>query len=104
VTDKTEIIVHAWHVWESSGGFDWAVTSNARDVEILTNAHENAAAVYGATSSTLCTLKVTGYRDSETARQNITDFLEWGIQDAIEVGRLGHIISRFNNEPPEDEQ
>jgi hypothetical protein len=99
---KTEIMIHAWHVWESSGGFDWAPTTGeyaAADIEALTNAHDEAISIYGATSSTLCTLKVAGYSPNEQDRQSITDFLEGQLQDAIEVGRIGHIISRFNNEP-----
>jgi hypothetical protein len=100
---KTEIMIHAWHVWESSGGFDWAPTTGpyaAADIEALTNAHDEAISIYGATSSTLCTLKVAGYGNGNVfARQRITDLLEGQLQDAIEVGRIGHIISRFNNEP-----
>jgi len=101
---KTEILIHAWHVWESSGGFEWAPTTSTADVEALTNAHEDAASIYGATSSTLATLKVAGYSATDwKIRQNITEFLEGGIQDALEVGRIGHIISRFNNEPLEED-
>lgn len=100
---KTEIIVHAWHVWESSGGFEWAPTTSATDVEALTNAHEDAASIFGATSSTLLTLKVAGYSSTDLdARLCITEYLDGELQDAMEMGQVGHIISRFNNEHTTD--
>jgi hypothetical protein len=104
---KTEILIHAWHVWESSGGFDWAPNTGEygdSDVEALTLAHEESISIYGATSSALVTLKVAGYANTDEARQSITDLLEGELQDAIEVGRIGHIISRFNNEPEGEDQ
>jgi hypothetical protein len=100
VTEKTEIIIHAWHVWESSGGFEWAPTTSFEDVEALTNAHHEAVSIFGATSSTLCTLKVAGYSATDqAARQSITDFIDGELQDAIEIGVVGHILGKFSVEP-----
>lgn len=95
---KTEIVIHAWHVEESFGGFDWAPTWVPGNLEAFRDAHDGAASIYGATSSTLATLWIQAFALNSDALSQVNEYIEGELQDAIERGLVGRIIDRWSIE------
>lgn len=94
---KTPIVVYAWHVFESSGGFLWDVAT-PESIAALAVEFERDRLVNGITSATLLTLSVAGYGTDLNSRLSITEYFEGQLQDAFEVGWVGHILARHNSE------
>lgn len=92
---KVPVLVYAFHTFESGGGFSWLPdTPDNRDLLLSALRFDLAHKNYD--SGTLVSMHVPEYGDD---RQAVTDLFEWQLQDAIEVGRIGHIIERFSHEP-----
>ena len=87
------VLVYAYHA-EGYGGFDWCPDTAEnravlRDALILDLSHANYQ------TGTLVTLTI---KEPAENREHITEFLEGEWQDAIETGRVGHILARYSLE------
>lgn len=93
---KVPILIYAFHA-EGYGGFDWAPDTHENRT-LLAQAMSRDVAFANYTTGTLVTLFLAPHGDRDT----VTDFIEGELQDAIEVGAVGHIIGRFNLSPIDD--
>lgn len=93
VVGKQKIVVYAFHLYESSGGFFWMPFSDA-NVKTLLEEMEKDRSQGGATSGAVAVLSVLACSPDE-----VTKLLEGELQDALEVGALGQIIKRYSDEP-----
>ncbi len=84
---KMPIVVYAFHA-EGYGGFDWA-PDTVENRGILKGALIHDLTHLNYTTGTLVSLSV------KIDPAEITDLLEGELQDAIEVGSIGHIIARY---------
>lgn len=93
---KIPIVIYAFHLTDSCGGFMWAVdTPEHRTLYRLQMQRDRRAKDYD--SGTVAVLSVPDYGfDIE----QVSRLLEGELQDALEVGSIGHIVARFNDEPP----
>jgi hypothetical protein len=92
---KVPVLVYAYHTFESGGGFDWAPFTD-ENLRILTETLATDRDHGNYDSGTLVSLSIA--RNGQSIEE-VTEFFEWQLQDAIEVGTVGHIIARFNFEP-----
>lgn len=91
---KQRVIVYAFHTFESGGGFDWAPDTRGNRIALMdTLLTDKKHGNYD--SGTLVSLSIAEYNGDLEA---VTDFFEGELQDAIEVGAVGHILGRFELE------
>lgn len=91
---KVPLIVYAFHTTDESGGFLWAPDNEqarASFIELIDFDEHSRNYETG----TLVSLSVRPYESLEEC----TSIFEGELQDAIEVGAVGHIIKRYTLEP-----
>jgi hypothetical protein len=90
---KQTILVYAYHSTDCCAGFDWAPDTQGNRIDLMRTLREDEENLH-CDSASLVTIRVPKCDNSEW----ITGLIDGELQDAIEVGSVGHILARFHRE------
>ena len=92
---KSPVVVYAFHTEDSSGGFFWAPDVPENRAALLSE-WEKDRDFGDTTSGTVALFQLKPWLTDEAG--TVAQFIEWELQDSLEMGYVGKILARYNRE------